>query len=115
MWKLRLRTAITTGRADISASDACRDDKCAFGNWLHGADIDAQTKAGVPYQVIKRLHAEFHTCAGSVLSNLERGNAAAAVALLDGEYLERTDKLVRALTKWKRELMLSTAIGSHAA
>lgn len=115
MWKLQLRTAISTGRSHISARDACRDDQCAFGKWLHGADIDATTKAGMPYQVVRRLHAEFHTCAGNVLNQMERGNAPGAIALLDGEYTQRTDKLVRALTKWKRELPQSTAIGRTAA
>lgn len=115
MWKLRLRTTINTGRSDIRSSEACRDDKCTFGRWLHGTELDAQTRAGMPYNVIKRLHAEFHKCAGDVLLNVEKGNMAAAITLLDGEYTERTEKLSRALTKWKRELTQSAAMACRAA
>ena len=61
-------------------------------------------RSGKPYQVIKRLHAEFHECASRVLTlALEKRNDD-AIALLDGEYRERSDKLIRALNKWQREL-----------
>lgn len=102
-WKLHLRTAISTGRGEISSSIAGCDDQCAFGKWLYGSDIDYTTRAGVPYHVVKRLHAEFHRAAGSVLAYVERGNAGAAQTAMAGEFTERSEKLVRALAKWKRE------------
>jgi hypothetical protein len=104
MWKMRLRTAITSGKCEVTAGDACRDDKCAFGKWIYGPSLDSQVKSDVPYQVIKRLHAEFHRVAGGVLAHVERGNVADAKALMDGEFAARSEKLVRALTKWKGEL-----------
>lgn len=115
MWKMRLRTAVRTGRCEIHSSIACCDDQCAFGKWLLGPDFDARTQAGMPYQVVKRLHAEFHKCAGSVLSYVERGNAAAGQFILDGEFTERSDKLVRALTKWKNETLHASITRRHAA
>ncbi|WP_156906176.1 CZB domain-containing protein [Novosphingobium acidiphilum] len=105
MWKMRLRTAIMSGQCEITAAHACRDDKCAFGTWIYGPSLDAQVRAGVPYQVIKRLHAEFHQTAGGVLAQVERGNMADAKATMDGEFADRSEKLVRALTKWKGELV----------
>lgn len=103
-WKLRLRTAISTGRGDIRSAMAGCDDQCAFGKWLYGPEIDDATRAGVPFHVVKRLHADFHRAAGSVLAYVERGNAGAAQTALSGEFTERSEKLVRALSKWKREV-----------
>jgi len=105
MWKMRLRTAINSGIGDIRSEQACRDDKCAFGQWIHGPTIDAATRAGVPYQVIRRLHAEFHQSAGAVLACVERGDRDRAADLLAGDYTARSEKLVRGLTKWKHELL----------
>lgn len=112
MWKMRLRTAITSGRCDITSADACCDNKCAFGKWLYGPTLDSQVRAGVPYQVIRRLHAEFHRSAGEVLAQVERGNASGAQATMGGEFADRSEKLVRALTKWKGELLNSTSAGA---
>lgn len=58
----------------------------------------------MPYQVIRRLHAEFHQCAGRVLDRAVAGQAGEARLLLEGEYAQRSEKLMRALGKWKREL-----------
>lgn len=104
-WKLRLRSAIRTRAADITLAMASCDNKCAFGQWLYGTEIDAATRTSVPYGVIRRLHADFHRTAGSVLSLVERGKPAEAEAQMNSEFVERSDKLVRALSKWKGELL----------
>ena len=103
VWKLRLGSAIATGRADVKSADVCRDDRCEFGRWLHGPELGPDVRRGKPYQVVRRLHAEFHDCAGKVLHCVEVGKKAEARDLLDHEYAERSDKLLRALAKWKRE------------
>ena len=102
-WKVRLKAAINTGTCDVTPAAASCDDTCAFGGWLYGATISPATRAGTPYQVIRRLHAEFHQCAGQVLSHVATGNKPGAQKVLDGEFTERSEKLVRALHKWKRE------------
>ena len=112
MWKMRQRTAINAGHADVSAAAACCDDKCAFGKWLYGPSIDANTRADKPYQVVKRLHAEFHQSAGGVLGHVERGNRTAAQNALEADYSQRSEKLVRALTKWKGELLQGSSLGA---
>lgn len=104
MWKMRLRTAIRTGMGDIDSRVATRDCECAFGKWIHGPLLDPAIKVGTPYQVIRRLHAEFHRAAGDVLANLEKGEAARAEVAMENEFAPRSEKLVRALTKWKAEL-----------
>jgi len=108
-WKLRLRTAISVGRSDANPSQVKCDNLCEFGKWLYGQSIDGETKRGMPYQVIRRLHAEFHACASSVLELAIAGRKDQAITLLEGEYTERSDKLVRAMTKWRGEIMHGVA------
>lgn len=103
-WKMRLRTAISTGRSDIQPDHARCDDRCEFGQWIHGPSIDSVTRAGKPYEVVTRLHRDFHHTAGNVLDHALRQEKSQAEALMHGEFTERSDKLVRALTKWKGEL-----------
>lgn len=109
-WKLRLRTAISVGKSDVEPATVRCDDRCAFGRWLYGPTIDNNTKAGKPYQVIHRLHAEFHQTAAGVLEDALAGRNQQATELLEGEFKERSEKLVRALTKWKGELQNSTML-----
>lgn len=105
-WKLRLRTAISLGKSDADPTQVKCDDRCEFGKWLYGRSLDAETKQGMPYHVVRRLHAEFHDCAGRVLELALRGQKSEALTLLDGEYGQRSEKLVVALTKWRREISL---------
>jgi len=111
-WKLKLRTAISVGGSDIEPVTVRCDDRCAFGRWLYGPTIDGHTKSGTPYQVIQRLHAEFHQTAATVLERALAGQKLQATEILDGQFKERSEKLVRALIKWKDELQSSAAVGS---
>lgn len=108
-WKLKLRTAISAGNSDAEPGAVACDNLCEFGKWLYGPTLDDETRAGMPYHVVRRLHAEFHTCASKVLTLALDGKTEAAMELLEGEYTQRSDKLVRALTKWRGEVMLGVA------
>ena len=104
-WKLKLRVAMSTGASEINPDKACRDDKCPFGRWIHGDEIDAMTKQGKPYQVVRRLHAEFHQTAANVLRHAISAQRPQAEHIFAGVFTERSEKLVRALAKWKGELL----------
>lgn len=106
-WKLRLSTAIATGKSDADPYTTKCDNLCAFGQWLYGPTIDSATRAGKPYQVVKRLHAEFHDTASRVLDLALSGRKQEARMLMDDEYAQRSDKLIRALTKWRKELTVA--------
>lgn len=105
-WNRRLSTAINLGNCETAPADIAVDDKCEFGQWLHGPGLDEETKSGKPYQVTKRLHAEFHDVAARVAQLAEEGKKVEAYNLLDGEYAEKSSKLMRALSKWRGELMV---------
>ncbi|NOT73031.1 MAG: CZB domain-containing protein [Hyphomicrobium sp.] len=103
-WKLRLRTAVATGASTVTPKQAGCDRSCEFGKWLHGSEIDPATKSGMPYKVVSRLHKEFHDCASHVLDAAVTGKKDQANALLGGEFNQRSEKLAKALTKWRCEL-----------
>jgi len=103
-WKLRLRTAVTTGSSNVTPAQARCDKSCEFGKWLHGHEIDAATKHGMPFKVVSRLHMEFHQCASHVLEKAIVGEKDGARSLLEGEFTQRSSKLGQALTKWRGEL-----------
>ena len=105
-WNRRLTTAINLGNCETAPTDIAVDNKCDFGKWLYGPDFDSGTKSGKPYQVTRRLHADFHDVAARVAALAEAGKKADAYHLLDGEYAEKSSKLMRALTKWRGELEL---------
>lgn len=104
-WKLRLRTAARTGTSEITPAVAGCDDACTFGKWLKHGTIDPTVKSGTPYQVVTRLHADFHRSAGGVLTQALAGHPSDAEAMIEGEFTARSERLVTALSKWKRELL----------
>ncbi|MEZ5933165.1 MAG: CZB domain-containing protein [Alphaproteobacteria bacterium] len=104
VWKLKLKTAIDLGRAEVTPDELRCDSHCAFGEWLHSDVLSESIKAGKPYQVIRRIHAEFHECAADILSHAISGRKDDAKAMFDKDYAERSGKLTQALYKWKREV-----------
>lgn len=103
-WKLRLKQAIATGKIDADPADVAVDNKCEFGQWLYGPGLTAEIRETKPYIVVKRLHAEFHVCASKILQHAESGDIETANTLMQGEYTERSQKLMLVLTKWKMEM-----------
>jgi hypothetical protein len=102
-WKLKLKTAINTGQINVSPDEVACHTCCEFGQWLEGSQIHPLVKERKPYQVIHRLHREFHQSAGEVMRLVAVGDKRGAVSVLTGEYAEKTEKLSRGLIKWMRE------------
>ena len=103
-WKMRLRDAISKGSSDMTVDTASRDDCCAFGKWLHGNEIDQHVRGSAAHQTATKLHKEFHLSAGKVLDEALHDHKDKAVSLLKGEFGDRSQTLMIALTKWKRDL-----------
>lgn len=106
MWKQRLRLAIETGKADVTATDAEKDNLCEFGKWLYGTSLSAAEKAGPDYKAVRDLHARFHQCAAKVLSCALAGDRAKAEASLGnaGEFTMASAELTRAMMGWKAKV-----------
>lgn len=104
-WKLRLKQAIATGNITDDPTEVSLDTRCDFGKWMHGTTLTPEIKASKPYIVIKRLHAEFHTCAGQILTHAANGNSAKANDMMKNEFNDVAKKLILTLTKWKMEMI----------
>lgn len=103
-WKLRLKTAISTGRVEQNVDTVRRCDQCAFGEWLKGPTLSDEVRAGKPFEVVYRLHADFHRIAADVLAAVAAGKPSAAQEILDGPFSDKSRILVVALNKWRNEL-----------
>ena len=102
VWKMKLRTAIAVGKADVNAHDVAKDDACAFGQWLYSPALSPAVRASSDYLTVRTLHADFHKCAGKVLEYVSHGDKARAQALMAGEYDKVSNDLMAAMRKWKR-------------
>lgn len=105
VWKRRLEVAVSSGQVRYSPIVAASDRECAFGKWLHGPAIDPQVRTTRPFAVVHRLHTGFHRSAGEILSLVEQGQIKQAQLTLHREFSAQSDLLVRALQKWRRELV----------
>jgi len=103
-WKLRLKVAVASGKCDIAPSVASCDDRCDFGRLLFSGSIPPEVRSSIPYIVIRRLHAEFHTCAGQVVRHAIDGESSKAETLLENDFTQRSEKLKRGLMKWLGEV-----------
>ncbi|TDQ61595.1 chemoreceptor zinc-binding protein [Maritalea mobilis] len=103
-WKLKLSAAIAVGKTDLDPKTVKCDNLCTFGEWLYGPSMTPEIKAGMPYKVIKRLHAEFHACASSVLDKVVAGDLDGAKRIFETDYAQISDKLMTGMSKWSREL-----------
>lgn len=79
-WATRLRDALEQpGRFDTG--ELASAERCAFGHWLAG---EGRTRHGrlAAWRSCLQAHADFHRAAGSVASAINRGDPAAAQAML---------------------------------
>jgi Chemoreceptor zinc-binding domain len=100
VWKMRLRTAIDSGKADANASDVAKDNVCAFGQWLYGS-VPPAARASADYASVRKLHADFHQCAAKVIECVGHGDKAKADAVMAGDYAKVSGDLTTAMMKWK--------------
>ncbi len=107
-WKQKLRTAITSGDRDLIVEMARGHNSCELGRLLDSPDIPEQMRASMSYQIVYRLHSEFHACASNVLAQAQINPGKAADTLLGGECSDRSQVLIAALTRWKTELLQGT-------
>ena len=101
VWKMRLHSAIDSGKADARADDVAKDNACAFGQWLYGPAIPAAARTSTDYASVRKLHADFHQCASKVIECVGHNDKAKADALMAGDYAKVSGDLTSAMMKWK--------------
>ena len=104
-WKQRLKTAIDTGKAEVTVENAAKDNVCPFGQWLYGATLAEGAKALAGFGDVRGLHAQFHKRAAEVLDLALKGKKAEAMALMGvtAEYSKISAQLTQSLMKWQKE------------
>jgi len=103
-WKQRLAEAIKTGASDFTPAVVKQDNQCEFGKWLCSCSTDE--KASPHYEKIKKMHTEFHQCAGSILEKALSGNTTDAEAEIGmgSQYRVISAGLTTEMMKWKDEV-----------
>jgi hypothetical protein len=103
-WKSRLENAIATGSSDILPIVVKKDDICEFGKWLYS--LSATEKLSEDYNIVRKLHAEFHAIAADILQHAVSAEIDEAKRKLSfgGTYGIASSKLCTALYDWKKKL-----------
>lgn len=79
-WKLTLRTAILK-KEPMDAVTVSLDSDCELGKWLHG-EAHATYSHLESYPACVAKHATFHSVAGKVAAEINKGNYSEAEAML---------------------------------
>ncbi|HLD95587.1 MAG TPA: CZB domain-containing protein [Alphaproteobacteria bacterium] len=79
--KLKLRRYLSNTDGSISAADLSKDDLCELGKWIKG---EGKKYAAEPaYKELVLEHAQFHKCAGDIVSKCDKGDKAKAEEALN--------------------------------
>ncbi|MFN8124421.1 MAG: CZB domain-containing protein [Thermoleophilia bacterium] len=101
-WKVRLRTAINK-KEHLDAAAITADDRCALGQWLHGAGR-AEYGSHAEFAAVVEKHAAFHREAGAVAAAINAGDFDRATGMLNPgtPYANATNAVGTALHGLKR-------------
>jgi hypothetical protein len=104
LWKYRLHDAIVTGRSSFDPTVVARDDRCPFGQWIHGEGRDTHG-SDARFAVVREMHATFHRAASDVLRlALDRRQDEAVLRMGPGSvFLDTSLRLVDLVDAWRRD------------
>jgi methyl-accepting chemotaxis protein len=101
-WKKKQRLASNdpSEATKLDPAVICLDDKCALGQWIHGA---GQTCCGShpDFTHLKGKHAEFHRCASEVAEKARSGDIAAAKQVLHGRFSVLSDETIELIKRMR--------------
>ncbi|HKN71369.1 MAG TPA: CZB domain-containing protein [Terriglobales bacterium] len=105
-WKARLKTAVATGKFEVSPADVKVDNRCEFGKWLYGPDFSAAEKQTKNYSTAVDLHAKFHREAAQIVEWATSGHKDEAEKAmgLEGSYTKASSALTKELVEWRLTL-----------
>jgi hypothetical protein len=98
-WKTRLEAQIRGDAGEkLEVGVVAADSNCALGKWIHG---DGKKEFGqMPeFEQLRAVHAEFHLCAGSILSDAHNGDKDSAAASLKSALRRNSDTVQLALVR----------------
>jgi len=104
-WKRKLTSTLDgTSTEKYEVATVSQDTLCVLGKWLYGSG--EKLYSHLPeYEALRKIHAEFHLCAGEVLVEFENGHTSAASKILNGKFRDASNQiqleLVRLFTSAK--------------
>ena len=113
-WKARLESQIRGDAGEtLNVATVAADSNCALGQWIHGDGKRAF--ADYPeYDQLRKVHADFHLCAGGILSDAHDGKTAVAEDALRRDFRHHSDAVQLALVRlYAKETELQR--GAHGA
>lgn len=113
-WKMRLLRCIRGMELPPSSVDVGREDVCALGEWLKAESH--RYAAFASFHEAVAAHAQFHRCAAQVVLALERGDRAAAEAMLEAgtPYSGASAATIFAIMRLRAELRRFGRVRQHA-
>ncbi len=92
-WKQKLTSTLNgSSKEKHDISIVSQDALCVLGKWLYGPGKKSYAKLP-EYTALKQIHAQFHSCAGEVLTEFEKGDQAKAESILKGEFREASNQI----------------------
>ena len=92
-WKQKLTTTLNgTNQERYEVATVSQDTLCVLGKWLYGPGKKNYSHLA-EYEALRKIHAEFHLCAGEVLSEHEKGEVLKADKLLKGKFREASNQI----------------------
>ena len=105
-WKARLKSAVASGKFDVTPADIKVDNRCEFGKWLYSSEFSAAEKQTQNYRRAVDLHAKFHQEAARVVEWATSGHKDEAEKAmgLEGSYTNASSALTKELVEWRLTL-----------
>jgi hypothetical protein len=99
-WKIRLDAYVNgTSNEDLKAEVICRDDQCPLGKWIYSRG-GGEFGYSETFFDMKAHHANFHRCAGEVVTMAQTGDKERARHLLHhGDYVRASERVKKLLAK----------------
>ena len=98
-WKTRLEAQIRGDAGEtLNVAAGAGDNNCALGHWIHG-DGKRQFADYPEFVQLRKAHADFHLCAGGILSDAHDGNTVAASESLKKNFRHHSDAVQLALVR----------------
>jgi Chemoreceptor zinc-binding domain len=98
-WKSRLKAILDgTSSEQVDVGTVSQDTVCKLGQWLYGDGRRLYGKLA-EYEEVRKFHARFHFCAGSVLMQHNAGHADAALRELNGAFSLESDRVQLGLVR----------------
>jgi hypothetical protein len=92
-WKEKLQTTLDGKSTEkLDPRVVAQDNLCVLGKWLYGPGKPLYSHLPA-YETLRRTHADFHLCAGEVLTKYQSNNPNAAAVLLRGKFRSTSNKI----------------------